>query len=153
MSFGTSLIKPLVWVHKFGRRDKGNIMSDQHQFAHSRISEAEWTPGLRKMFDYRDLGVKAATNGDYVAHIIRANGKSDPDAVQQWHVHNCTFQFVMVLNGWAEFEYEGQGVRKIEKGDVIYQRPGIRHREIACSKDFEVLEIVSPASFETKIAE
>ena len=128
-------------------------MSDQHQFAHSRISEAEWTPGLRKMFDYRDLGVKAATNGDYVAHIIRANGKSDPDAVQQWHVHNCTFQFVMVLNGWAEFEYEGQGVRKIEKGDVIYQRPGIRHRELACSKDFEVLEIVSPASFETKIAE
>lgn len=128
-------------------------MSDQHQFAHNRISESEWTPGLRKMFDYRDLGVKAATNGDYVAHIIRANGKSDPDAVQQWHVHNCTFQFVMVLNGWAEFEYEGQGVRKIEKGDVIYQRPGIRHREIACSKDFEVLEIVSPASFETKIAE
>ena len=128
-------------------------MSDQHQFAHSRASEVEWTPGLRKMFDYRDLGVKAATNGDYVAHIIRANGKKDPDAVQQWHVHHCTFQFVMVLNGWAEFEYEGQGVRKIEKGDVIYQRPGIRHREIACSKDFEVLEIVSPASFETKIAE
>ena len=128
-------------------------MSDQHQFAHSRTSEAKWTPGLRKMFDYRDLGVKAATNGDYVAHIIRANGKKDPDAVQQWHVHHCTFQFVMVLNGWAEFEYEGHGVRKIEKGDVIYQRPGIRHREIACSKDFEVLEIVSPANFETEISE
>ena len=128
-------------------------MSDQHQFAHSRTSEAKWTPGLRKMFDYRDLGVKAATNGDYVAHIIRANGKKDPDAVQQWHVHHCTFQFVMVLNGWAEFEYEGQGVRKIEKGDVIYQRPGIRHREIGCSEDFEVLEIVSPASFETEITE
>ena len=128
-------------------------MSDQHQFAHSRTSEAKWTPGLRKMFDYRDLGVKAATNGDYVAHIIRANGKKDPDAVQQWHVHHCTFQFVMVLNGWAEFEYEGQGVRKIEKGDVIYQRPGIRHRELGCSEDFEVLEIVSPASFETEITE
>ena len=53
-------------------------MSDQHQFAHSRTSEAEWTSGLRKMFDYRDLGVKTATNGDYVAHIIRANGKKDP---------------------------------------------------------------------------
>ena len=128
-------------------------MSDQHQFAHSRTSEAEWTPGLRKMFDYRDLGVKTATNGDYVAHIIRANGKKDADAVQHWHIHHCTFQFVMVLNGWAEFEYEGEGVRKIEKGDVIYQRPGIRHREIACSEDFEVLEIVSPANFQTEIAE
>ena len=57
----------------------------------------------------------------------------------------------MVLEGWAEFEYEGQGVRRIEKGDVINQRPGIRHREIACSENFQVLEIVSPADFETEI--
>ena len=40
---------------------------------------------------------------------------------------------------------KGEGVRRIEKGDCINQRPGIRHREIACSKDFEVLEIVAPA--------
>ena len=128
-------------------------MANQHSFTHNRFSDAKWSPGLRTMFDYRDLGVATATNGDYVAHVIRANGKKDPDAVQQWHIHHCTFQFVMVLNGWAEFEYEGEGIRKIEKGDVVYQRPGIRHREIACSKDFEVLEIVSPANFETEIAE
>ena len=128
-------------------------MANQHSFIHNSFSDAKWSSSLRKMFDYRDLGVAAATNGDYVAHVIRANGKKDPDAVQQWHIHHCTFQFVMVLNGWAEFEYEGEGVRKIKKGDVIYQRPGIRHREIACSKDFEVLEIVSPANFETEIAE
>ena len=127
--------------------------SQNHEFTHSRATEAEWTPGLREIFDYRDLGVKDATKGDYVAHVIRANGRKDPDAVQQWHVHHCTFQFVMVLSGWAEFEYEGQGVRRIEKGDVVYQRPGIRHREIACSDDFEVLEIVSPADFETEIVD
>ena len=75
------------------------------------------------------------------------------DDVQHWHVHDCTFQFVMVLNGWAEFEYEGEGVRRIEKGDDLNQRPGIKHREIACSKDFEVLEIVSPANFETRIVD
>lgn len=128
-------------------------MTDHHSFTHNRASEAEWTPGLRTIFDYRDLGVKDATGGDYVAHVIRANGTKDPDAVQQWHVHHCRFQFVMVLNGWAEFEYEGEGIHRIEKGDVIYQRPGIRHREIACSDDFEVLEIVSPGDFETEIAE
>ena len=127
--------------------------SKNHEFTHNRAAEAEWTPGLREIFDYRDLGVKAATKGDYVAHVIRANGKKDPDAVQQWHVHHCTFQFVMVLSGWAEFEYEGQGVRRIEKGDVVYQRPGIPHREIACSEDFEVLEIVSPADFKTEIVD
>ena len=128
-------------------------MATRHQFTHNKAAEAEWKPGLRDIFDYRDLGVKAATNGDYVAHVIRANGRRDPDAVQQWHVHHCDFQFVMVLAGWAEFEYDGQGCRRIETGDVVYQRPGIRHREIACSDDFEVLEIVAPANFKTEIVE
>ena len=126
-------------------------MSQNWKFTHNRANEAEWTPGLRDIFEYRDLGIKDATKGDYVAHVIRANGKTNPDEVQQWHVHHCDFQFVMVLNGWAEFEYEGEGVHRIEKGDVINQRPGIKHREIECSEDFEVLEIVSPANFETEI--
>jgi quercetin dioxygenase-like cupin family protein len=73
------------------------------------------------------------------------------DEVQEWHVHDCTFQFVLVINGWAEFEYEGEGIRRLEKGDCINQRPGIPHREIAYSKDYEVLEIVAPANFKTRI--
>lgn len=128
-------------------------MTDTWKFTHNRASEAAWAPGLREIFDYRDLGINDATNGDYIAHVIRANGKRDPDAVQQWHVHHCDFQFVMVLNGWAEFEYEGEGRHRLEKGDVINQRPGIPHREIACSDDFEVLEIVSPADFKTEVVE
>ena len=126
-------------------------MSQNWKFTHNRANEAEWMPGLRDIFEYRDLGIKDATKGDYVAHVIRANGKTNPDEVQKWHVHHCDFQFVMVLNGWAEFEYEGEGVHRIEKGDVINQRPGIKHREIECSEDFEVLEIVSPANFKTEI--
>lgn len=126
-------------------------MTKDWNFSHSRAAEATWTPGLREIFEYRDLGVKDATNGDYVAHLIRANGKTNPDDVQEWHVHHCDFQVVLVINGWAEFEYEGEGIHRIEKGDFINQRPGIRHREIACSEDFEVLEIVSPANFKTEI--
>lgn len=126
-------------------------MTKDWKFTHNRAADAEWTPGLREIFDYRDLGIKDSTNGDYVAHVIRANGKHEVDAVQEWHVHHCEFQFVMVLNGWAEFEYEGEGIHRIKKGDVVNQRPGIRHREITCSDDFEVLEIVSPANFKTEI--
>ena len=122
-------------------------------FVHNLASEAKWTPGLREIFDYRDLGIKDGTNGDYVAHLIRANGKKTKDEVQQWHMHECTFQLVLVLNGWATFEYEGQGEHTIRKGDAILQTPMIKHREIACSDDFEVLEIVSPANFETEIIE
>ena len=68
-------------------------------------------------------------------------------------MHECTFQFVLVLNGWAEFEYEGVGVRRIEAGDALLQTPLLKHREIACSEDFEVLEIVAPANFETRVVD
>ena len=125
-------------------------MASDWDFVHDLASKAGWKAGLREVFEYRDLGIEAATKGDYVAHIIRANGKKSKDGVQQWHVHDCNFQFVLVLNGWAEFEYEGRGVHKIQKGDCILQPPRIKHREIACSDDFEVLEIVSPADFATR---
>ena len=128
-------------------------VSEGWKFIHDLAADAKWAPGLREIFDYRDLGIKMGTNGDYVAHLIRHNGKEMKDAVQHWHVHDCEFQFVLVLNGWATFEWEGEGVRTIRKGDAINQIPGIRHREIACSDDYEVLEIVSPADFKTRIVE
>jgi uncharacterized protein YjlB len=127
--------------------------TDAWTFVHNEASKAEWTPGLREIFDYRDLGVKDGTNGDYVAHIIKANGKTLRDEVQEWHLHECSFQFVLVLNGWATFEYEGEGVRTLRKGDAMNQRPFIAHREIECSPDFEVLEIVSPANFKTRVVD
>ncbi|MBU2534335.1 MAG: cupin domain-containing protein [Alphaproteobacteria bacterium] len=126
---------------------------DHWEFSHHEAKDAEWTPGLREIFEYRDLGFKDSSKGDYVAHVIRHNGKQTKDEVQKWHIHECDFQFVYVLNGWAEFEYAGQGVRRIQKGDCINQRPMIPHREIACSSDFEVLEIVSPANFVTKVVD
>jgi len=129
------------------------MSQDSWKFSHNQAGEAKWTPGLREIFEYRDLGFTDSTKGDYVAHVIRHNGKKVADQVQKWHVHDCTFQMVYVLNGWATFEYQGEGVRTIKKGDCINQRPGIPHREIACSDDFEVLEVVAPANFETRVVE
>lgn len=129
----------------------GSDTTKDWSFVHNTAAEAVWTPGLREIFDYRDLGIKAATNGDYIAHIVKANGRKQEDKVQEWHIHECTFQFVMVLNGCATFEYEGEGVRTLQKGDVINQRPMIAHRELECSPDFEVLEIVAPADFKTRV--
>ena len=122
-------------------------------FVHHEENHATWASGLRNIFEYRDLGVKAATNGDYVAHVIRRNKNENDDGIQSWHIHECEFQLVYVLNGWATFEYEGQGQRTIRKGDMVLQTPMIKHREVACSDDFEVLEIVSPANFKTRVVE
>jgi hypothetical protein len=60
---------------------------------------------------------------------------------------------VYILKGWATFEYEGQGQRTLRAGDCINQVPLIKHREIECSEDLEILEIVSPASFETYVVD
>jgi len=128
-------------------------MKEVWDYVHNKASAADWTEGLRDIFEYRDLGIKGGTKGDYVAHIVKANGKKSADEVQQWHIHDCTFQFVYVLEGWAVFEYEGQGVRKIQKGDCILQTPKLKHREIECSEDLEILEIVAPANFETHVVD
>jgi quercetin dioxygenase-like cupin family protein len=60
---------------------------------------------------------------------------------------------VYVLKGWIEFEYEGQGVVRLETGSCVHQPPEIRHRELGHSEDVELLEVVLPADFETVTVE
>lgn len=124
-------------------------MKRTYDFIHSQAKNAEFVAsGLRNYFEYRDLGIEGASKGDFVAHVIRA--REGDNATGVWHRHDCNFQMIYVLNGWAKFEYEGHGVHVIHPGDCVLQPPNIRHREIEHSADFEVLEIVSPAHFETR---
>ena len=123
------------------------------KFIHSEAKDALWEKGLREILSYRYLGLDTGTNGDYVAQVIKNNGKKQKDNVQEWHLHDCKFQLTFVLNGWATFEWEGEGVRTISKGDCINQIPMIKHRELAMSEDFEVLEIVAPSDFKTYIVD
>jgi quercetin dioxygenase-like cupin family protein len=103
--------------------------------------------GLRTYFEYRDLGIKRASHGKVVAHVIRARPGKAPHG--QWHKHDCQLQFVYVLKGSAVFEYEGVGKVRMKAGSCFYQPPGIRHREIRHSRDLEMIEIVAPAKFRT----
>jgi len=106
--------------------------------------------GLRTYFEYRDLGIRRATRGKVVAHVIRARRGKAPHG--QWHRHDCAVQFVYVLKGWAVFEYEGVGRVRMTAGTCFYQPPNIRHREIRHSPDLEMLEVVAPAEFKTRDA-
>jgi quercetin dioxygenase-like cupin family protein len=103
--------------------------------------------GLRSYFEYRDLGIKRATRGQVVAHVIRARPGKAPHG--EWHAHDCKVQFVYVLKGWVLFEYEGVGTVKMKAGSCFYQPPKILHRELAHSRDLEMIEVVSPAKFRT----
>jgi quercetin dioxygenase-like cupin family protein len=125
-------------------------MSGRLRVSHRRDSKFA-RRGLRSYFEYRDLGIKRATRGKVVAHVIRARPGKAPHG--EWHRHDCNVQFVYVLKGWVRFEYEGVGEVLMKAGSCFYQPPRIRHREIAHSRDVEMLEIVAPASFKTASAE
>ena len=108
---------------------------------------AKWQIGLRPHFEYRDLGIEAATEGKVLAQVIRARQPCDGPGDQ--HRHHLDFQMVYVLKGWMRTEFEGVGERTLEAGDCMYQEPGIHHRVLDYSDDLEVIEITIPADFET----
>jgi quercetin dioxygenase-like cupin family protein len=108
---------------------------------------AEWKPGLRSYFEYRDLGVADETKGRVLAHVIRASGPCT--APGGYHTHDLEFQMVYMLRGWTRVEFEGLGEFRFEAGDSWTQDPKIKHEVLEFSDDYEVIEICIPADFET----
>jgi mannose-6-phosphate isomerase-like protein (cupin superfamily) len=121
-----------------------------HKFVVSRLSDGGFrTDGLRSYAQYRDLGIKDATNGMAIAHVIRFVGKCDPDVVSKEHLHEAEFQMIYVLKGSMVSSFEGQGTHTLKAGDAWLQPYGIKHKVLDYSDDCEVLEIVMPANFRT----
>ena len=104
--------------------------------------------GLRPFFEYRDLGVAAATQGAYGAHVIRA--VPGMESLGAWHVHDLDFQMGYVTQGWVGFDYEEAGEHVLRAGSCVLQPPGIRHREVRHSDDMELIEITAPAAFDSR---
>ena len=120
-------------------------------FTVSHAGDARFERGLRAFFEYRDLGIRQATQGRVEAHVIRA--AAGQDFSSQPHRHDTEFQLVYVLKGWIEFEYAGQGRVRLEAGSCVHQPPGIRHQELGHSDDVELLEIVMPGDFATEVVD
>lgn len=119
------------------------------KFSVSHASTSEFkVDGLRPFFAYRDLGIMDATNGRYVAHVIRAVPGKPMESC--WHRHEADFQLVYVLKGWIEFEYEGVGKQRYVAGSCFHQPKNIGHIELGHSDDIEMLEIVAPGDFVTR---
>ena len=53
--------------------------------------------GLRSFYEYRDLGIKAATAGRVDAHVIRSAAGEEYSS--QPHLHKTDFQLIYVLKG------------------------------------------------------
>lgn len=120
-------------------------MTQETKFSHVKAGDTQFQAGgLRDFFVYRDLGIKDATNGKVIAHLVRANAA--PEKGTGWHIHEAEFHIVYMLKGWAKFMYEDVETL-VAAGDMVHQRPGIRHFLFDYSPDMEYLEVVGPADF------
>jgi len=121
-----------------------------HKFVVSRLRSEDFkSDGLRTYAQYRDLGIKDATNGMAVAHVIRFVGQCDPKVVSKEHLHEAEFQMIYVLKGSMTSSFEGHGTHTMKAGDAWLQPHSIKHKVLDYSNDCEVLEIVMPANFKT----
>jgi len=122
----------------------------KHKFSVSRSEKAIWKKGLRSEFEYRDLGIREATSNEFGAHVIRMTGNGLHEATGK-HSHLTNFQMFYVLEGEAKFHFDNEGEITVRKGDCYYQPDGLVHDALYMSDDCELLEITTPADFETKI--
>jgi len=134
------------------------VSGEGYRFSASYVKDAKWDPGLRDFFEYRDLGVTAATGGEFKAHILRVKDGGDPGDLHTTglHIHGLGFQMIYILKGWIKFVYHvdedgetREEVHTFGPGDCCLQPPSILHNELECSDDLELIEITSPASYET----
>jgi quercetin dioxygenase-like cupin family protein len=109
---------------------------------------ARYVPGRRAFFEYRDLGVTDATHGRMRAQVTTA--KEAMTRETGWHFHNCDIQFVYMLKGWADLEFEDRGAVRLEAGDSVMIPGGWPHQEVRTSDDFEIIEISLPADMGTE---
>lgn len=120
-------------------------------FAVSMAKDAKFESGLRPFLEYRELGIKKATQGKFRAHVIRVKKGEDHTSLHTTglHQHKLDFQMIYILKGWIKFTYEGHGEHTFGPGDCCLQPPGIVHNELDCSDDLELLEITSPGDYNT----
>jgi len=109
--------------------------------------QPDYVEGRRDFFKYRDLGVTGASDGWMRAQVMSAvTGMTQPTG---WHYHTCDSQFVYLLNGWVELEFEGGEFLRCERGDTVLIPGGLKHNELRTSDDFEALEISVPGELGT----
>ena len=120
----------------------------KQKVAHARIAEPVLVKGRREFFKYRDLGVADASKGNMRAQVMLASqGMSRPTG---WHYHECEGQFIYILKGWVELQFEDGRTIKVEEGDSLYIPGYLRHNETRTSDTMEILEVSVPGELGTK---
>ena len=116
--------------------------------AHARIAEPKLVKGRRDFFSYRDLGVAEGSAGGMRAQVMKSSkGMSEPTG---WHYHECDGQFIYILKGWVDLQFEDGRTLRVEEGDSLFIPGYMRHNEIRTSEEMEILEVSAPGVMGTR---
>ncbi|WP_428540593.1 cupin domain-containing protein [Rhodopila sp.] len=123
------------------------VGTDGGKLAHATLENADYLPGRRSFFKYRDLGVTRATGGKMRAQVTTATqGMGEPTG---WHYHLCEQQFVYLLKGWVDLEFEDGTEVRLKPGESLMIPGGMRHNETGTADELELLEVSVPSEMKT----
>ncbi len=127
--------------------DAATLERTKMKLAIATAKEPRYIKGRRAFFKYRDLGVTKGTGGQMRAQVTSTIAPMDRET--GWHYHTCEMQFVYMLRGWIDLEFEGGRKVRLVAGDSVMIPGGAPHQETATSDDFEIVEISVPAEMGT----
>jgi quercetin dioxygenase-like cupin family protein len=127
--------------------DATTLTRTKMKLAIATAKEPRFVEGRRAFFKSRDLGVTEATGGRMRAQVTSTTAPME--RATGWHYHTCEMQFVYMLRGWVDLEFEGGKSMRFVAGDSFMIPGGAPHQEVRTSDDFEVLEVSVPAEMGT----
>ncbi len=110
------------------------------RFVRHVASGAAWHPWRFDGFQYRDIGIGAATEGLAGVRVVRP---VDADRTPR-STHDAEFVFGFVLRGSCTLECDGVAPTDLLDGDTFVVPAGIVHALTSCSPDFELLDVTLP---------
>ena len=112
------------------------------RFLFHRAKDATWSPWIADDFEYRDIGVAAATNGVASAITVRRSGTAGRVNLQ----HDAEIRFLFIVAGSATLRSNEREHARLEPGSSAAIPPGPVFMLEGVSRDFEALEVMAPAA-------
>ncbi len=134
MTLPTTEVKP--------ERDFGGQRFLRHEAA-----KAAWQPFRLEGFEYRDVGIAAATDGLAGVRVARLTGTPSRAGCS----HDAELLFHFVLEGGLTLHYEGRDAERLAAGDSFVLPAAKRYAFEDCSQELELLEVTLPAEFQTSL--
>lgn len=115
------------------------------------LEEAQKIEGRRNTNDYYDFGVAEASGGYMSTQLTRVGvERTEPTG---WHYHTADVQWIYVIRGGVELQFEDGTSRRLGAGSVAYIPGRTPHNDIWTEAGTELVEIFIPPNPGTEACE